>query len=159
MMESLVLLPPKQKPALWTRTATTMTTMWQVFVLLGSSDSLGPHLTARFHSPYRMDFSTFCSYPEAAVELVLKADSGCLIQIKYWIVNLHVKCACCNSRKSISGIILWFTQNPYRQNQTWTFQEGTMTLTICSKGHCFQKCVAAGLHELCMCKNCLWGLY
>lgn len=147
MMESLVLLPPRQKPALWTRTASTMTTMWQVFVLLCSSDGLGPHLTAHLHSPYRMNFSALSSYPEAAVELVLKTNSGCLIQIKYEIENLHVKCAHCNSRKSISHIILWFTQNPYGQNQICTFHEGTVTLTICSKGHCFQKCVAAGLRE------------
>lgn len=116
-----------------------MTTTWQVFVLLCSSDSLRLHLTAHFHWPYGMDFSAFCSYPEATVEFVLKTDSGHLIQILYYIENLQVKWACCNSRKSISHIILWFTQNSYRQNQIGTFQEGTVALTICSKGHCFTK--------------------
>jgi len=38
LKESLALLPLREKSALWTKTATTMTTMWRVFVVLPSSD-------------------------------------------------------------------------------------------------------------------------
>lgn len=146
MMGSLVLLPPRLKSALWTKTATTMTTTWQVFVVLCSTDSLGLWLL-----PFTLQDRWFSSLflPRgnrgACTENWFRLlDLDKILVEALWLGwSVHTVTPGNVFLLSFCGLLkIYADETKYE-----LFRKASLALMICRKSHCFQKCEAAGLHE------------